>query len=189
MARGRADQQYAPDMRFPGDQVTAPPDQRRRAASGERAYVPAQASLDDRARGPAPAGGGYAEAAGHAGTGPGGGPGRTRRGPARGYPPLPGEPGPRYPQPEFSAWNEPAVPAPRFPAGLRCPGPAWGGTGEALAERAADLADSAGDAAGWPAGLTGARPVAPHEPSYPARAGTGERGPGLAGPAAGSRHD
>src|SRR5437868_1403719 len=108
MARGRGDQQYAPDMRYPGDQVTAPPDQQRRAASGQRAYVPAQASR---------------------------------------------------------------------------------GTGVALADRAADLADSAGDAAGWPAGLTGEQPVVPDEPSHPARAGTGERGPGPAGPAAGSRHD
>ena len=45
--------------------------------------------------------------------GAGGAAGRSRRDPARGYPPLPGDPGPRYPQPEFSAWNEPAAPAPR----------------------------------------------------------------------------
>ena len=169
----RRAQRYAPDMSLPGDQVTAPPEQRRPHPAGEYAYVPTRGSFDGEPFDLAPAGNlpparergppgirpgqprpGQTRPAsqrdvppvsatsvprprqGHApqpgpgrrpsqvtGTAPAlprqqpgrssGAPGRSRRDPARGYPPLPGDPGPRYPQPEFSAWNEPAGPAPR----------------------------------------------------------------------------
>jgi hypothetical protein len=63
-------------------------------------------------------------------------PGRHRRDPARGYPPRPGDPGPRYPQAEFSAWNEPGTSAPRAQqARERLPysAPTWADTGNAAA--------------------------------------------------------
>jgi hypothetical protein len=60
--------------------------------------------------------------------------GRSPRDPARGYPPLPGDPGPRYPQREFSAWNEPAVPAPRAPEDLPFSAPTWSDVSSAFDE-------------------------------------------------------
>jgi hypothetical protein len=65
--------------------------------------------------------------------------GEPRRGPANGYPPRPGAPAPRYPQDQFSAWNEPAAPSgthPEQPSGtpielLMAAAPTWADTGEA----------------------------------------------------------
>jgi hypothetical protein len=55
---------------------------------------------------------------------------RARRGPANGYPPLPGEPGPRYPQDQFSAWNEPASSAGTPIEQLLASAPTWADTGD-----------------------------------------------------------
>ena len=52
----RRAQRYAPDMSLPGDQVTAPPQQRRPHPAGEYAYVPAQDSFDGEPFDLAPAG-------------------------------------------------------------------------------------------------------------------------------------
>lgn len=127
----------------------------------------------------------------HGPAGAGGSPGRSRRDPARGYPPLPGDPGPRYPQPEFSAWNEPAASAPRTQERLPYSAPTWADTGDAaattsrgygsglaLAERGDDdLAESrhdglAGisddDVTAWTASLAETQALAPGEPSHPA---------------------
>jgi hypothetical protein len=115
--------------------------------------------------------------------------GRSQGGPARGYPPLPGDPGPRYPQREFAAWNEPETPAPQTFGDLPFAAPTWsdtgsfdqsrpgaGGRGVALAERAGD--DLAGlsddDIAAWAASLTDAQVAAPEEPLAAAAGG----GPG-----------
>jgi hypothetical protein len=118
-------------------------------------------------------------------------PGRSRPGPARGYPPRPADPGPRYPQREFSAWNEPA-PASLTPDDLPLSAPTWPDTGSAfdppgpgaggvaLAERArGDLADdelanfSDGDVAAWAASLADELAVAAQAPAPPAgRTGT-----------------
>jgi len=144
--------------------------------------------------------------------GAGGTRGRSRRDPARGYPPLPDDPGPRYPQPEFSAWNGPAESARRAQEHLPHSAPTWADTGEAaaaaspghrsglaLAERADDdLAefrdddragfrddDRAGfsdDMATWAASLAGAQAIASGERSHPAGTGTIEREPEAAEP-------
>ena len=45
---------------------------------------------------------------------------------------MPDDLGPRYPQPEFSAWNESAAPAPRVADDLPFSAPAWSDTGNAL---------------------------------------------------------
>ena len=56
----RRSQRYARAMNYPGEQVTAPADQRRRYQSGQRAYVPVQGTTDDDPDEFAPAdGGGY----------------------------------------------------------------------------------------------------------------------------------
>jgi hypothetical protein len=84
---------------------------------------------------------------------------RAQRGPANGYPPLPGEPGPRYPQGQFSAWNEPAPPAATPIEQLMASAPTWAdagdagsvppgqgpGGGVALAERPGGLRQHTGD--------------------------------------------
>ena len=139
--------------------------------------------------------------------GAGGAPGRSRRDPARGYPPLPGDPGPRYPQPEFSAWNEPASPALQAREHLPYSAPTWADTGDAataaaslgqsgrlaLAERDADdlagfsdddLAGFSDDMAAWAASLAGGQAMASGEPSHPAGTGTIEREPEPAVPGA-----
>jgi hypothetical protein len=94
----------------------------------------------------------------------------SRRGPARGYPPRPGDPGPQYPQGQFAAWNEaPAAPqasiasqastAPQAsaepPVPLMAAAPTWaditeadqlppaGGGGVALAKRPGGFGDYA----------------------------------------------
>jgi hypothetical protein len=148
---------------------------------------------------------------GHAPAGSGSAPGRSRRDPARGYPPLPGDPGPRYPQVEFSAWNEPGASAPRaHEARGRLPhsAPTWTdardaatvpsrehGSGLALAERGDDdLATyrdngpagiSDDSVAAWSASLADVQARALAEPSPPASGtGTIERDPEAAGPLA-----
>ena len=76
-----------------------------------------------------------------------------RRGPAHGYPPRAGDPGPRYPQDQFAAWNEAPAAAQSSaepPMPLMAPAPTWADTieadpppsaggGVALAERSRDL--------------------------------------------------
>jgi hypothetical protein len=130
--------------------------------------------------------------------GAGGTRGRSRRDPARGYPPLPGDPGPRYPQPEFSAWNEPSASAPRAQEHLPYSAPTWADAGNAaaaspghdsglaLAERAdddlagfrdGDLAGFSDDTAAWAASLVGARAMASGKPSHPAGTGISVREP------------
>jgi hypothetical protein len=133
-----------------------------------------------------------------------GAPGRSRRDPARGYPPPPGDPGPRYPQPEFSAWNEPAAPATRAQGHLPYSAPTSADTGDAaaaaslgqgsglaLAERAdgvlAGFSDN--DLAAWAASLADAQAMASGEPSHPAGAGTIEREPERPRPDAGTLAD
>ncbi len=93
---------------------------------------------------------------------------RSRRGPASGYPPMPGEPGPWYSEPQFSAWNAVAEEHRGDAHHLPVPAPTWSDTrdtfiatgggpnggGVALAERAGwageDLAEQGGqDLAGW----------------------------------------
>jgi hypothetical protein len=128
-------------------------------------------------------------------------PGRPRRDPARGYPPLPGDPGPRYAQPEFSAWNEPAASTPQARERLPYSAPTWADTGDtaastslghgsglALAERGDhDLAESSDDGlagisddvvAAWTASLADTQALASGAPSHPAvGTGTIDRGP------------
>src|SRR5580704_4880112 len=262
-------QRYAPDMSFPGDQVTAAPDRRRPHPAEDYAYAPTRASFDDqpvdlapaenlppvrdaqparmspglsragqtrlaspgdvppvsampvprprqgnaphRGNGRAPQRGDRHRAAhpGHSPAAARSAPGRSRRDPARGYPPLPGDPGPRYPQPEFSAWNEPAASAPRAreaQESLLYSAPTWAGTGDAavapsrghgsglaLAERGDDdLAEfcddgpaefSDDDVTAWAASLADAQATASGEPS-PSASGTGtiEREPEPAEP-------
>lgn len=116
-------------------------------------------------------------------------PGRSPGGPARGYPPLPGDPAPRYPQREFAAWNEPLT-APVASDAMHAFAPAWPGTGDvadrpgpatgprpgtgnqvvALAERAAEdltrLTDE--DFAAWTASLAAEQATATQETRAPA---------------------
>lgn len=94
---------------------------------------------------------------------------RARRGPANGYPPLPGEPGPRYPQGQFSAWNEPAVPAATPIEQLIASAPTWAdagntaslppdpgpGGGVALSERPRGFGQQAGDIGQYTDNLAG----------------------------------
>ena len=120
---------------------------------------------------------------------------QSRRGPAYGYPPMPDDLGPRYPQPEFSAWNESAAPAPRVADDLPFSAPTWSdtgnaltrpgpGAGTALADRAdEDLATLAGelaevaddDPAAWTADVDAEATSYPAD-SYPAASpGTDKR--------------
>jgi hypothetical protein len=133
-----------------------------------------------------------------------GAPGQARRDPARGYPPPPGDPGPRYPQPEFSAWNDPAAPATLAQEHLPYSAPTSADTGHAaaaaspgqgsglaLAERADDVLAgfSDNDLAAWAASLAGTQAMASGGPSHPAGAGTIEREPERAEPDAGTPAD
>jgi hypothetical protein len=79
-----------------------------------------------------------------------------RRGPAHGYPPRPGDPGPRYPQGQFAAWNEaPAAPQPSAEPStpLMASAPTWADTAETDLPSPADgggvaLAERPGDPGG-----------------------------------------
>jgi hypothetical protein len=135
---------------------------------------------------------------------------RSRPGPARGYAPLPGDPGPRYPQREFSAWNESAASAslstdelPLSTGELPFSAPTWADTdafdrpdpepaahGVALAERPGDPRELAGfsddDVAAWTALLADSQGAPAASSPFAAGAGTEESTAGPSGPDAGS---
>jgi hypothetical protein len=104
----------------------------------------------------------------------------ARRGPLRGFPPPPGQPGPVYPPGQFSPWNRASTRA----AWLGMAG-AEGGAAEAdpgysalaVSDAAADLTSTQT----W----TSIDDEPPPGPSFPARAGTPTGPQGLAGPATG----
>jgi hypothetical protein len=136
---------------------------------------------------------------------------RSRPGPAHGYAPLPGDPGPRYPQREFSAWNQSAAPpslstdeltlstdelpfsAPTWADtdAFDRPDPGPAGQGVALAERPRsprDLAGFSGDDVAARTAILADSQAAPAASSpFAAGAGTEESTAGPSGPDAGSQ--